>query len=516
MSNAPLPRLPSSEGPLLRVEGLTKQFGGVTAVANVDFTMDRGQVVGLIGPNGAGKSTLIGLLSGTHVADTGRIYLEDENITATSPAVRARCGIGRTHQIPRPFAEMTVLENLLLARHYGAGERGSGQARAHCLEILKRTGLADLAQVRAGQLQLLDRKRLELARALALGPRLLLLDEIGAGLVATEIEELVDLVRALRNEVQSILIVEHVIELITKCCDRVIVLNSGRVLAAGTPDVVLSDSAVAAAYLGTSAKEPAGASSPSCQQRTSIAGATPPSPRRSGAVLLKVEHVDVDYGGVRALRDVSLEVKLGEVVALLGANGSGKTTLARAISGVVAAAAGSIALDGQSLSGRPTHAAAELGVAHCMEGRRIFGDLTVQENLLLGAIGVTRNERRQRLGQVFSLFPELAGKRLNAGTVLSGGEQQMLAIGRALMAKPRLVIFDEISLGLAPVVVQRLYEALAQLRSTGVAMLLIEQNIERALALADWAYVLARGEIRLAGSPAVLASSPELTSLYLS
>jgi ABC-type branched-subunit amino acid transport system ATPase component len=151
-----------------------------------------------------------------------------------------------------------------------------------------------------------------------------------------------------------------------------------------------------------------------------------------------------------------------------------------------------------------------------MEGRRIFGDLTVQENLLLGAIGVTRTERRQRLGQVFSLFPELSGKRLHAGTALSGGEQQMLAIGRALMAKPRLVIFDEISLGLAPVVVQRLYEALAQLRSTGVAMLLIEQNIERALALADWAYVLARGEIRMAGPPAVLASSPALTSLYLS
>ncbi len=516
MSAASLPRLQSTDSPLLRVEGLTKQFGGVTAVAAVDFTIDRDQVVGLIGPNGAGKSTLIGLLSGTHVADAGRIYLEDENITATSPAARARGGIGRTHQIPRPFAEMTVLENLLLARHYGAGERSSGQARTHCHDILHRTGLAGQAQVRAGQLQLLDRKRLELARALALGPRLLLLDEIGAGLVATEIEELVDLVRALRNEVQSILIVEHVIELITKCCDQVIVLNSGRVLAVGTPDEVLSDSAVAAAYLGTSAKAPAVSSNLASQQRTAAPGAISPPPRRSGPSLLKVEHVDVDYGGVRALRNVSLEVKSGEIVALLGANGSGKTTLARAISGVVAAAAGSIILDEQSLSGRPAHAAAGLGIAHCMEGRRIFGDLTVQENLLLGAIGATRTERPQRLGQVFSLFPELAGKRLNAGTALSGGEQQMLALGRALMAKPRLVIFDEISLGLAPVVVQRLYEALAQLRSTGVAMLLIEQNIERALALAEWAYVLARGEIRLAGPPAVLASNPELTSLYLS
>jgi branched-chain amino acid transport system ATP-binding protein len=516
MSHAPLPRWKSTDGPLLRVEGLTKQFGGVTAVAAVDFTMDRGQVVGLIGPNGAGKSTLIGLLSGTHVADTGRIYLEDQDITETSPAVRARCGIGRTHQIPRPFAEMTVLENLLLARHYGAGERSSGQAHTHCFDILKRTGLADQAQARAGQLQLLDRKRLELARALALGPRLLLLDEIGAGLVAAEIQELVDLVRALRKEVQSILIVEHVMELITKCCDRVIVLNSGRVLAAGTPGEVLSDSAVAAAYLGTSAQEPAVCFTLPAQHRPSVPGAIVPPARRPAPALLKVENVDVDYGGVRALRNVSLEVRCGEIVALLGANGAGKTTLARAISGVVPAAAGSIALDEQPLSGRPSHAAAMLGVAHCMEGRRIFGDLTVQENLLLGAIGVNRTERRQRLGQVLSLLPELAGKRLNAGTALSGGEQQMLAIGRALMAKPRLVIFDEISLGLAPVVVQRLYEALAQLRSTGVAMLLIEQNIERALALADWAYVLARGEIRLAGPPAVLASSPELTSLYLS
>ncbi len=411
-------------GPLLEIAGLTKRFGGVTAVDRLDLRVASGQTLGVIGPNGAGKSTLVGLVSGALRADAGRILLDGHELTRLRAPARARLGIGRTHQVPRPFARMTVLENLLLGRVYGARVRAMGDARRQAMEILERTGLAEVAGEPAGSLPLLRLKRLELARALALRPRLLLLDEIGAGLIESELPELIELIRSLRAEVESVLVIEHVVEVIQACSDRVVVLDWGRKLVEGTPGEVLRDPEVAAVYLGTTATAPE-AVAPPTEARGPAARPAAPRPAEArgaaavGEPLLRVEGVAVRYGAVRALQDVSLEVRRGEIVTLLGANGAGKTTAARAISGMVPLAAGAVWYGGERIDGRRPDQIVSRGIAHCLEGRHIFADLSVQENLELGGRTTTdRAERRRRIQAVHHLFPVLAERRHVSGGLL--------------------------------------------------------------------------------------------------
>jgi ABC-type branched-subunit amino acid transport system ATPase component/ABC-type branched-subunit amino acid transport system permease subunit len=485
---------------LLRAAGVGKVYGGVRAVDGVDMELRGGEVLGMIGPNGAGKSTLIGLLSGA-IPGEGVVELFGADVTAVGAQQRAQRGIGRTHQVPRPFGQMTVLENLLVAHLHGA--KGSGRAaRAECERILARCGLTEFADTRASELGLLRLKRLELARALAVRPRILLLDEIGAGLVESELRELIGLISGLRDEVEAILIVEHVIDVIRECCDRLIVIDGGKLLVSGEPEQVLSDPQVAAVYLGTYGGEEVSHSAD--------------RPRRTGRPLLEVKGVAARYGAFHALHDVSLSVAEGEVLALLGANGAGKTTTARSISGMLPVSAGEIWFDGKRIDGKQPHDIVRLGVAHCMEGRKIFGDLTVEENLLLGARAAgSAQERGRRLAAVYEVFEVLKERRGNSGAGLSGGQQQMLAIGRALMADPRLIIFDEISLGLAPIAVDRLYETLTEINGRGVTMIVIEQNVERGLALADHVAVLEKGQVALVGTPAEMRADERLVSLYV-
>jgi ABC-type branched-subunit amino acid transport system ATPase component/ABC-type branched-subunit amino acid transport system permease subunit len=487
-------------GVLLRAAGIGKVYGGVRAVDGVDLELRGGEVLGMIGPNGAGKSTLIGLLSGA-ISGEGRVELFGEDVTGAGAQQRARRGIGRTHQVPRPFGQMTVMENLLVAHLHGAkGTRRA--ARVECERILARCGLLEFAGTRASDLGLLRLKRLELARALAVRPRILLLDEIGAGLVESELRELIALIRTLRQEVDAILIVEHVIDVIRESCDRLVVLDGGRLLVSGEPGQVLADPQVAAVYLGTSGGE----------EVRHISGRD----RLPGRPLLEVKGVAARYGAFRALHEVSFSVGEGEVLALLGANGAGKTTTARSVSGMVPVSGGEIWFDGQRIDGRRPHDIVRLGIAHCMEGRKIFGDLTVEENLLLGARAAgSARERNRRLGAVYEVFGALRERRGNSGFALSGGQQQMLAIGRALMAEPRLIVFDEISLGLAPIMVDRLYETLREINGRGVSMIVIEQNVERGLALADHVAVLEKGRVALVGTPAEMRADDRLLSLYV-
>jgi ABC-type branched-subunit amino acid transport system ATPase component/ABC-type branched-subunit amino acid transport system permease subunit len=493
----PLVRVGEPGEPLLSVVDLGKSYGGVPAVDGVTLDLRSGEVLGIVGPNGAGKSTLIGLLSGA-VSGTGSVHYAGADITALGARARAHQGIGRTHQVPRPFEGLTVLDNLLVAHRYRSRSSRT-EAIADCMSILDRCGLAEFAHTPASELGLLRLKRLELARALALRPRVLLLDEIGAGLVETELDELIEVIIALREEVESIIIVEHVLDLIRRCCDRLVVLNRGELLLTGTPEEALGDKRVAEVYLGT------GEASPE------------PRPARpsAGVPLLELRGVSAQYGHHRALHEVSLTVGRGEIVALLGANGAGKTTVAKAISGVLPVSGGQIWFGEQRVDGRPAHQLVRLGIAHCMEGRRIFADLTVAENLLLGGRGVPAATRAERLRRMYDLFPDLSEKRGNSGAGLSGGQQQMLAIGRALMSEPSLVIFDEISLGLAPITVDRLYAALRAINETGVTMIVIEQNVERGLALADRVAVLEKGAVALTGTAESIRNDPRLRSLYV-
>lgn len=214
--------------------------------------------------------------------------------------------------------------------------------------------------------------------------------------------------------------------------------------------------------------------------------------------LLEIDRVEAGYGAIRALFGVSLALEAGRTLALIGANGAGKSTLLRAITGLTAPGAGRVRFDGADLTGMPAHAIAARGIALVPEGRRLFASLTVEENLLMGTSAGRAGP--WNLQAVYALFPDLVARRQHVATMLSGGQQQMVAIGRALMANPRLLLCDELSLGLAPVVVRGLYGALAQVSAQGVALVVVEQDIGQALAASDDWLCLREGEVVLAGT----------------
>lgn len=232
--------------------------------------------------------------------------------------------------------------------------------------------------------------------------------------------------------------------------------------------------------------------------------------------MLEVSDLDVYYGDAQALWEVSVRVEEGEVVSIVGSNGAGKSTLVGAIMGILPARRGKILLDGADITDVPGHRVCRAGVAIVPEGRRLFPRLTVADNLDLGAFNVeARPHHRETLGQVHALFPRLAERPDQLAGSLSGGEQQMLAIGRALMARPRLLLMDEPSLGLAPVIVDEVFEVIEAVRSAGVSVLLVEQNVARALEISSRAYLLSEGRIGMEGEAAEMAASPEIRRAVL-
>jgi branched-chain amino acid transport system ATP-binding protein len=232
--------------------------------------------------------------------------------------------------------------------------------------------------------------------------------------------------------------------------------------------------------------------------------------------LLEIEELHVYYGHIQALRGITLEVEAGELVTIVGSNGAGKSTTLLTISGILRPRTGRISFDGQDLSQASPHQIVRWGISHCPEGRLIFGRLTVTENLILGAYNRRDSgEIRRDMARVHELFPVLAERKGQAAGTLSGGEQQMLAIGRALMSQPRVLLLDEPSLGLAPILVERIFAVIEELRQQGVTILLVEQNAFQALRVADRAYVLETGEIRLAGPASELTDNPLVRAAYL-
>ena len=233
--------------------------------------------------------------------------------------------------------------------------------------------------------------------------------------------------------------------------------------------------------------------------------------------LLEIVDLSVSYGEIEALRGVSFSIEAGAVVALLGANGAGKSTTLRAISGLVAPRSGSILLDGKPIAGLSPRAIVKLGVAHVPEGRRVFPGLTVRENIMLGASNGAQSSSaiRRDAEAMFGLFPDLRPFADALGWTLSGGQQQMVAVARGLMAKPRLLLLDEPSLGLAPVIVQGVFQIIAEIHKRGTTVLLVEQNAHMALKLADWGYVLETGRLAFGGDPATLWSDERIRDAYL-
>ena len=232
--------------------------------------------------------------------------------------------------------------------------------------------------------------------------------------------------------------------------------------------------------------------------------------------MLEVRGLRCRYGKVGVLKGISLEVREGELVSLIGANGAGKTTTLKAISGLVPPVGGQIMFQGEDITSVPARRILALGIAHCPEGRRVFPYMTVQENLEMGCyLRADRARIASDMERIFARFPVLAERRTQPAGTLSGGEQQMLAIGRALMSRPRLVLFDEPSLGLAPTMVERTFEIIAEIRKEGTTVLMVEQNAYAALEMCDRSYVLESGEVALHGSGAQLLGNPHVRQAYL-
>jgi len=236
--------------------------------------------------------------------------------------------------------------------------------------------------------------------------------------------------------------------------------------------------------------------------------------RALGGTLLDVADLQVRYGAITAIKGISFTVREGEIVALLGANGAGKTTTQKTVSGMLRPAAGSITFDGQRIDGIPPHHLIELGICHVPEGRRVFPRMTVEENLEMGAFRF-RSTDQDLMAHVLDLFPRLKERFGQQGGTLSGGEQQMLAIGRALMGKPRMLLLDEPSMGLAPLIVEQIFEIVRGINADGVSILLVEQNARQALQLADRGYVLETGEVVLSGTGRELLADDRIRAAYL-
>ena len=232
--------------------------------------------------------------------------------------------------------------------------------------------------------------------------------------------------------------------------------------------------------------------------------------------LLEVKQLAVSYGGIQAVKDIDLHVERGELVCLIGANGAGKSTLLKALCGLLPAVHGSVLYDGQTLTHKPAHAIARLGLALVPEGRGIFGRMSVAENLDMGAY--TRNDQagiKSDLERVLALFPRLAERRMQKAGTLSGGEQQMLAMGRALMSRPRLLLLDEPSMGLAPLMVEKIFATIRTIAQDGVTILLVEQNAKRALAISQRGYVMESGRVTLTDTAEKLLVNPQVRHAYL-
>ncbi|GAA2011355.1 ATP-binding cassette domain-containing protein [Microbacterium ulmi] len=485
----------------LSVQKVSKAFGAVAAVDGVDLELAAGTTTAIIGPNGAGKTTLLKMIAGVERPTTGVIALDDRQISGMGAAKASHAGVGYAHQVPQPFRGLSVRDNVRV----GAVEHRIPRADEWVDEVLQLCGLAGKAHRPAKALQILDLKRLELARAVATKPSLLLLDEVCAGLTGSELDAVISLVDRIRTDGPTIVLVEHIEAVVAQLASRVVVLDWGKLIADGTPRGVAEDPQVREVYMGAGHTGEGPAHVPAFDD-------VAPEDKGRGLVLTDVR---AGYGMIEAVHGVSLELRPGKISAILGANGAGKTTLANAISGVSVLRGGTITLDGVRVDRMRAHRRAAAGIAVVPEGRRILPALTVRENLLLSTgLGVRRPEIERRLDAVLETFPQLADLMIRRGGALSGGQQQMLAVGRALMSDPKCLVCDEVSLGLAPVVIDALYEGLQRVVARGVALAVIEQHVQRSLAIADIAYVIDRGAVSYAGDPAPLKDPRVLDDVY--
>ncbi|MGY3588567.1 branched-chain amino acid transport system ATP-binding protein [Bradyrhizobium sp. USDA 4341] len=489
----------------LDVTDLSISFGGVRAVQGVSFKAAPGAVTSIIGPNGAGKTSALNLLCGFYRPQAGTVKLGDRDVTGMTSHLLARVGVARTFQTTQLFGSLTILENILLAERVGrlggvVSALRNAETEGFARFLLRFAGVDGDVDRLADSLSHGEKRLVEIARALALRPRILLLDEPAAGLSKGDKQRLTALLRRIADLGIAVIIVEHDMPMIMSLSDLIVVLDGGKRIAIGDAAAIRNDPLVRKAYLGDA--------TPGEKSRT-------PRPARQGTAL-EVKTLDSFYGLSRALNGIDLVVAPGEAVAVLGANGAGKTTLMRSIAGLEPPrSTGEVRLAETRIDRMPAHVRARHGVVLVPEGRQVFPELTVKQNLQLGAYARKGIDLDAEIEAMFVRFPRLKERIDQRAGLLSGGEQQMLAVARGLLTGPKIYMLDEPSLGLAPLVVDELFASFERLRSEGMTIIVVDQMAGHALALADRAYLLETGAILKSGAADIIAEDPLLEAAYL-
>ncbi len=512
---------------LLEARGLRVSFGGVQALDGLDLSVADAEIHGIIGPNGAGKTTAMNVLTGFIRPSGGTVSFAGKPLPA-QPHLIARAGIGRTFQSSAIFADLSAVENVMCGGHRWSNAglfrcmvrtRGAqaeeAELRRTAADWLGRVGFQFPIDAPVGALPFGEHRKMEVARALMGRPRLLLLDEPTAGLTEAEVHVVGALLRTLRRDSAhplSIVLVEHNVPFIFSLCDQVTAVDKGQTILSGTPADIRRNGAVIQSYLGGG-----GAEGRTPEPAVAMPAAPIVVPATETAPVLELRGMRAGYGRIEVIRGIDMAIYPGELAVLCGRNGAGKSTLLNAVAGQPKVSGGEVLWHGARIDGLSVSRIARRGLALVPQERGIIAGQTVESNLRLstGGLGLDRAAYRARRDALFTRFPKLGVRRGQIAGTLSGGERQMLALAKALLRQPKLLLLDEPSIGLAPTVLEELQRMVDDIRRDGIAVVVAEQNVWWVAPLAQRAFLIDSGRIVASGPPDEIIRREQLLESFL-